>query len=164
MPFLLIGGHAVSAHGASRQTGDIDLLVQRSSKDKWAEFFQKIRYKASQDDVRFTRYTPDTIAAWPIDLMYVDDETFSKMLNEAISTEVSSVAIKIASVRHMIILKIHAMKYFQEHRFTKDYSDVIHLMKLHPQALPITELKTTCLKYGSVDIYEKLSNDLKSKQ
>ena len=35
MPFLLIGGHAVSAYGISRQTGDVDLPVQRSRKELW---------------------------------------------------------------------------------------------------------------------------------
>lgn len=37
MPFLLIGGQAVNAYGISRQTGDVDLLVQRSRKVRWEE-------------------------------------------------------------------------------------------------------------------------------
>ncbi len=75
MPFLLIGGHAVNVYGVQRQTGDIDLIVKSSQRKAWEDLFLKIRYQSDQSDSRFIRYRPDTIAAWPIDLMLVDDET-----------------------------------------------------------------------------------------
>lgn len=46
LPFVIIGGHAMSAHGVSRQTGDIDLLVPSKDHQKWIELLSKLRYKA----------------------------------------------------------------------------------------------------------------------
>ena len=35
--FLLAGGHAVIAHGHTRNTFDIDLIVRRSDQQSWRE-------------------------------------------------------------------------------------------------------------------------------
>lgn len=35
LPFLVIGGHAVNAHGFSRFTKDVDFLVRRENSREW---------------------------------------------------------------------------------------------------------------------------------
>src|SRR5690606_17989535 len=81
--FLIIGGHAVNAYGISRQTGDLDLLVRRSDKVFWEKLLEKLQYESEQNDHRFARFRANSLASWPIDLMFVDDDTFSKMYDQA---------------------------------------------------------------------------------
>jgi hypothetical protein len=47
MSFLVIGGHAVNAHGASRMTFDLDLLVRRSDLEKWRELMERLGFVIS---------------------------------------------------------------------------------------------------------------------
>jgi hypothetical protein len=160
MPFLLIGGHAVNAYGVQRQTGDIDLIVKSSQRKAWEDLFVKIRYQSDRSDNRFIRYRPDTIAAWPIDLMLVDDETFSKLYSESRLTDLGVIAVKVVSPQHLITLKLHALKVYQEHRYAKDYNDVIQLLRHTCPQLRDEALRELCVRYADVALYEKLAKDL----
>ena len=160
MPFLLIGGHAVNVYGVQRQTGDVDLIVKASQRKEWEDLFVKIRYQSDQSDSRFIRYQPDTIAAWPIDLMLVDDETFGKLYSDSRLTDLGVVAVKVVSPQHLITLKLHALKVYQEHRYAKDYNDVIQLLRHACPQLRNESLRELCVRYAHVALYEKLAKDL----
>lgn len=156
MPFVVIGGHAVNAYGISRQTGDLDLLVQRDQKEAWKELMIKLKYQQLQSDDFFARFQPSTIAAWPIDLMYVADETFQKMFTGASTESFGVVDVPVVSVRHLIMLKIHALKHYQEHRYAKDYNDVLQLLQVDGIEIEDDELRSWCQKYASEELYRKL--------
>lgn len=160
MAFLLIGGHAVNAYGVQRQTGDIDLIVKSSQRKAWEDLFLKIRYQSDQCDNRFIRYRPDTIAAWPIDLMLVDDETFGKLYSDANLVDLGVVTVRVVSPQHLVTLKLHALKVYQEHRYAKDYNDVIQLLRHACPQLRNETLRELCVRYADAALYEKLSRDL----
>src|SRR5438552_11905970 len=42
LPFLVIGGYAVMAHGFVRSTDDLDILVQASRRQRWREFLESL--------------------------------------------------------------------------------------------------------------------------
>ena len=42
LEFLVIGGHAMNAHGYARPTGDLDLLVPDSKRDIWIGQMDKV--------------------------------------------------------------------------------------------------------------------------
>ena len=50
IPFVLIGGQAVNNYRISRQTGDIDLLIRASDRDKWHHLLTRLRYKDGQNN------------------------------------------------------------------------------------------------------------------
>lgn len=160
LPFLLIGGHAVNAYGIQRQTGDIDLLVRRSDSHEWAELFKKLQYDSIQYDSNFLRYKPDTLAAWPIDLMLVDDTTFLKLFNDSREVNLGVVNVRVVSPRHLATLKIHALKVYQEHRFAKDYNDLLQLLKGECRDISSEDLRDLCLRYATRELFEKIKKDL----
>lgn len=159
MPFILIGGHAVNAYGIARQTGDIDILVQINQKPKWMIIFQKLRYKIGQNDERFARFSPETLGGWPIDLMFVDDRTFEKMYANSIEMLVGVATTKVVSARHLATLKIHALKYFQEHRYAKDMADLVSLLRSGKTCLTKTDLKELCERYANIELFEKIQGE-----
>ena len=163
LPFLLIGGHAVNAYGISRQTGDIDLVVQRSRKEGWLELMRKLRYEKGQDNDNFARFSPDSIAAWPIDLMFVDDPTFSNLSAESTETFFGPARVRIVSARHLATMKIHALKIYQEHRFARDYSDLISLLRSGKTRISEPELRELCQRYADGALYERLLKDWRQK-
>jgi predicted nucleotidyltransferase len=119
-----------------------------------------MRYQADQEDDRFIRYRPDTLAAWPIDLMLVDEDTFTKLYSEGHLVDLGAVTVKAASPRHLITLKIHALKIYQEHRYTKDYNDVVHLLRSACPELRGDDLRALCIRYADSSLYDKLLRDL----
>lgn len=162
MPFLVIGGHAINAYGLSRHTGDLDLLVPFNTKPAWISLMSQLRYKVGQDTDQFARFRPDTIAAWPIDLMFVEPNTFDKMLSDATQVEFGMVQVPVVSLRHLVALKIHAMKVPQEHRDAKDFSDLLFLLK--KSEMRKEELFALCERYASVELFDRLMGALKNVQ
>ena len=161
MPFLVIGGHAINSLGFSRHTGDLDLLVPLRSRPQWQDLLARLRYVEGQSDSKFSRFTPAEIAAWPIDIMYVDDATFQKLQDGAVSRDFGLVMVPVVAPKHLVLLKLHAMKNLQEHRFAKDYGDLLFLLK-HPEGkMSKEELRTNCLKYATVELFDSLARDLR---
>jgi hypothetical protein len=160
MPFLVIGGHAINAYGLDRHTGDLDLLVPRTMKQPWNTLMTELRYSVGQNTDTFARFRPDSLASWPIDLMFVDDLTFEKMQKEATEAEFGVVRAPVASMRHLIMLKIHAMKVFQEQRDAKDFSDLLFLVA--KSKLPLQELKSLCETHASDKLFARIKGALPS--
>lgn len=159
MPFLVIGGHAVNSYGLDRHTGDLDLLVPRSGKPLWLRLMELLRYSIGQNTDTFARFRPDTIAAWPIDLMFVDDRTFEKMNAASTVAEFGVVQARVAGMPHLIALKIHALKEFQEHRDAKDFSDLLFLIQR--SKISDAELQRLCTRYASDKLYRRVKGALR---
>ena len=160
LKFLVTGGHAVNAYGISRQTGDLDLIVKRSDKGAWQILLEKLRYTPFQDDERFSRFKPAELASWPIDLMYLDDQSFDKMLVAAQEINMGTVNVPVVSAEHLVALKIHTLKYYQAHREPKDYGDLLALLRTAAAKLSEVELRALCEKYASIELFERLAKDL----
>lgn len=164
MPFMVIGGHAVNIHGISRQTGDLDILVPLRTKSCWQELMGKLRYVEGQSDDRFSRFRAGQLDNWPIDIMYVDDNTFNAIYKDCTSCDFGQTKANVISLKHLVILKLHALKHYQEHRFAKDYTDLVALLKKSGESVANEDFKQKCLKYAGQDIYDRLKSDNKVNQ
>lgn len=163
MPFVLIGGHAINVYGLPRQTGDIDLLVPLRDKEHWQVLLSKLKYSVFQSSDNFLRSKSETLAAWPIDLMFVDPQSFEKIYSAAILKSDELYDVKVVSAEHLIMLKIHALKTYQEHRWAKDYNDLLFLLEMEDIKITKEELKSLCLKYANLELYNRLASDLATK-
>ncbi len=154
MPFVIIGGHALNSLGLSRHTGDLDLLVPNGDRDLWLELLSQLRYKPLQNDQFFARFRAEDISSWPIDLMFVGNETFLKFKQASKPVEFGLCKADVASAEHLISLKIHALKKYQEHRHAKDFSDLLFLIK--KSGIKMEDLNALCLKYANQQLFEKI--------
>lgn len=154
--FLLIGGHALNVHGISRSTGDLDLMVRAQDVSFWKELLLQLGYDIFHESPAFIQSKPATLAAWPIDLIVVNDATMDKALKDAVTTEVMGPRVEVASVGSLIAMKLHALKFVDSARALKDQSDLLALLGL--AAIPVNSesFRQLCLKYATIVIYERL--------
>ena len=157
--FILIGGHAFNYHGLSRQTGDVDLIVKLTDSDWWKSALDRLKYTIGQTDDRFARFRPAELGEWPIDLMFVDDNTFRKLFESSVKGNVGVAEISIVSPRHLLTLKLHALKHYQESRYAKDYNDVLWLLRSAKVKITEDELAELCEKYANQDLFTKLRDN-----
>jgi predicted nucleotidyltransferase len=155
LKFLVIGGHAVIAHGYARTTFDLDLFVERSRRGEWKEVMAGLGYKLAAEHDTFMQFAPPSPQSWPVDLMLVSADTFAGVCGESVKTRVESVTVRIPSLRHLLALKLHVLKQGAEHRIVKDMSDVLQLIELHRMNVRTEEFRELCLRYGNVSLYEK---------
>ena len=154
-PFLVIGGHAVIAHGYSRNTVDLDLLVPKADRTTWAEAVPAIGYTSFHTHESFEQFRSANRDI-DLDLMFVSEATFAGVHGASREVSFGSVAARIPSLQHLIALKLHVLKQGIEHRILGDLDDVIQLVLVNGVDLDQAEWKQIFEKYGNQEFYEKV--------
>jgi len=157
LPFLVIGGLAVNLHGYSRDTADLDLLIERDARDQWLGLFHELHYNIHTDRDVFLQLLPPQDGAWPVDLMLVKEQTFQPMLAAGIRVEMYGAKVLIPALEHLLALKLHALTYGHVGRYLKDYLDVENLIRIHRLDLRSEKMRQLFQKHGTMELYEKVS-------
>lgn len=155
LSFLLIGGHAVGAHGYSRFTADVDLLVRKQDRAEWIIALEKNGFPLLHDGQSFLQFSSPQDFRWPIDLMLVNDATFHEMEKEAKEIQIGEIFLRTPSLNHLLALKLHALKSASEGRGRKDFLDVMSLLEANAVDVRSDKFRSLCEKYGSAEIYEQ---------
>lgn len=127
---LLIGGHAVIAHGHPRNTFDLDLAVARPTVDQWRDFILAEGYAVHHEATTFIQFIPPCDQVLPLDLMIVSVETFEKFEKEGLPVpSLERQGLRMVSLEHLLALKSHAVRHGHAGRVEKDVDGVIGLVK-----------------------------------
>lgn len=160
-PFLVIGGHAVIAHGYSRSTIDLDLLVRKADRPTWSAAVAAMGYKSFHSHEAFEQYRSVT-QGMDLDLMFVGEATFEGIYAASQPASFGSTEARIPSLQHLIALKLHVLKQGLAHRVLGDLDDVIQLFLLNGIDLNEPEWKQIFEKYGNQELYEKVRHAVKA--
>ena len=164
LAFLVIGGHALNAYGRGRQTGDLDLLIPREDAEAWKLLLSQLDFTLKHEHRVFIQFKPKEIAAWPIDIMLVDNETFDKISTQSIEVNLGNAKCRIPSVGHLIALKLHALKGGGDHRLGKDFEDIMFLVQEERIDVSTKEFEKLCLRYGNQGILNKIREAQRKRQ
>ena len=156
LPVLLIGGHAVIAHGHPRNTFDIDFVIEVKDQQAWRDLLECLGYTLHAETRTFFQMQPPDERTLPVDVMMVNEPTFSKML--ALAKECSALPpdARVVSLEHLLALKCHAIKHGHPGRVEKDVDDVIGLVRANQLDVTSADWREIFLKYGPSELYAKL--------
>ena len=154
--FLVIGGYAVNAHGYSRQTLDLDILIKKEQSGFWKKLLLDNGYTVYCERESFLQLAPVTQDQMPVDFMLVNEQTFSKMYAEAVDGMLGGMSVKHPSLMHLVALKLHVLKQEMPHRELKDLYDVIQLMNINKVDARTDDFKQLCERYGNLKLYETI--------
>ena len=158
--FLVIGGLAVNLYGFSRDTADLDLLICAGYREPWLGLFSQVGYTIYQDGGNFVQLASKELAAWPVDLMLVQEKTFAPMFAASREVGLYGTPSRIPSLEHLIALKLHALKHGRFDRFLKDFLDVENLIRINRLDLKSENIRQLFAKYGTLELYDKVSRSL----
>jgi predicted nucleotidyltransferase len=162
LEFLVIGGLAVNFHGYSRDSADLDLLIRREVREQWLAMFAELGYSVDKEKDAFIQLSPPKEGAWPVDLMMVREPTFRPMLENGKEVEMFGARMLIPCLEHLLALKLHALKHSHLGRFLKDFLDVENLVRVNKVNLRSNKIRQLFAKYGTMELYEKVSQALAS--
>ena len=158
--FLVIGGLAVNHYGYSRDTSDLDFFISQADRSEWMRLLADFGYASHNDGGNFIQYHPPAQNAWPVDLMLVQEKTFAPILAASRAADFFGVKSRVPSLEHLIALKLHALKNTRMSRFLKDFLDVEYLIRLNRLDLQSENIRELFDKYGTPDLYDKVSRSL----
>jgi len=156
LPFLVIGGYAVMAHGFVRATEDLDLLVRQGDRSQWRSLFEGMGMTVHRDGGTFLQFNAPPGGRLPVDLMFVANEVFGRMHQSSEKAEFEGRAVGVVSLLQLIALKCHAVRHTTGLRLLKDTDDLIHLIQINALDLQEEQLRGTILKHGNRELFEKL--------
>jgi hypothetical protein len=157
VPVLLIGGMALPAFDVVRQTIDVDCLISNNKADVLHKILLEAGYKEMGRTENFVSYSSESIYHYDIDLLLIDEDTFSTIFKNSTQFSIGNTVMNIPCVSHMIMLKLHAIKNNNK-RELKDISDIVDIIHNNSTEIMIDELKELCIRYGSDGIYKKLED------
>jgi hypothetical protein len=155
IPFLVIGGHAVIAHGHARLTFDVDLLVRRDQREAWLSKLAPLGFTVFREHPVFIQFQGRE-PGLDLDLMLVGEPTFSEMLARAQAITLGGLRLQIPCLDHLLALKLHAAKQGQPHRVIKDLDDLIMLVLKNGLDIRSPNYQQLFLKYGNAETYERV--------
>ena len=158
IPFLLIGGRGLEAHGYVRNTKDVDLLISLQSKDAIATSLRELEYACIAETAIFSRWRSANPISDDVDLLYVDPGTYAKLASDAITMDFGSETVSVPSLLGMIALKLHAIRNNPERRH-RDVSDIRAVIELHRNTIHPDEIQSMCERYGTPGIFNDLHQD-----
>ncbi len=156
LPFLVIGGHAVSAYGFSRFTRDVDLLIPKEDFQRWLGRLQLRGFALYHDGGSFMQLTSPVEYQLPLDFMLVPAETFTQMEHAAREMEIVGTKVRCPELRHLLALKIHSLKQGPKSRHYKDFVDILSLAEVNGIDIRSDSFRTLCLSYGDAKIYDQI--------
>jgi hypothetical protein len=156
LSYVLVGGHAIVARGYARTTLGLDLAVPAAQRDAWRDVFLRLGYTMYHEQAGFMQFTVPDLGGWPVDVMVVDASTFSGLDAESESFRLGGEAVPVASVTHLIFMKLHTMKTGPTDRFAKDLADVLELLRLLKLDPRSPEFHAMCEKYADKEIHGRI--------
>lgn len=156
LDFLVCGGHAVNAYRVIRKTGDLDLVVRERDVVRWRTILVGLGFAVFHEDGAFVQLSPPTTAGWPVDLLVVDDETLATMKGAARSVTFEGTPCLVPSIRHLIAMKLHALRFSGEARTLKDAVDVVELAAANGIDLRGEEFRALCDRFADTRVYERI--------
>jgi hypothetical protein len=146
IPFLIIGGHAAVMLGHYRNTFDLDLLLpELQLTPAWQEL-EKLGYTKYFETDAFLQLKPPA-GLLPLDLMIVDEETFSRILQFALEKEFDGEKVLIPDPLRFLALKLHATRSGSRRRET-DWEDIVTVMRRSDLDIENSEIRQMLERYG----------------
>lgn len=156
LTFVVIGGHAVAAHGFARGTEDFDLLTSKEQRDRWKRLLEDLGYSQFHDGVTFLQFKAPSEKVWDVDVMFTNETTFAKIIAGSKLVSIAGVEARIPALEHLLALKIHALAHTTTRRFLKDFDDVVNLVLANKIDVRSDEFRRLVENSGSADLYEKI--------
>ena len=153
---VLIGGFALTVHNVSRLTADIDFLVADDSVERVVKVLKQQGYSVRQKEANFVRLTDTSGRYADVDFINVDGNTFGKIASDGLKRKIHGVDYLFPSLKHLIALKLHAIRNNPRWRELKDLPDVVELIRRNEIDVRSGDFRQLVEKYGTKELYSRL--------
>ena len=156
-PLLVIGGHALSAHGLSRQTIDVDCLIPVENRSAFDAHLIKGGFVLLGETENFARFVHRSNQVPDVDVLFVDEPTFIKLHLNSVPLQRGAAVLRVPTLPHLIALKLHAIRN-NPAREARDWGDITELLRANPDCISAEDFASLCRQFGSAGIADKFKS------
>lgn len=148
LPSLLIGGNAIILLGYIRDTVDLDLLLPQADRSRWLDLVRELGYRFFHGVPAFAQFEPQSAAGVPLDLMFVDQPTWEKMLEGSREMNLAAEAVRLPRPEYLVALKLHAIKSPTRRKKEVDWEDIRQIVRICGLDPADESFRALILRYG----------------
>lgn len=130
-PFAVVGGHALLAHGVHRATFDLDVLVRQRDQSRLVAALEEIGFETLHRSSGYSNHVHGDSSWGRLDVVYVDEESASRILDQCTWRSVAGRSVLIPSVKVLSAMKLHAASNDPSRRLM-DLADIRALLEQAP--------------------------------
>jgi len=157
---VLVGGWALNAYGVSRQTLDVDFLIDETDFGALRKALTDHSYQQVYKDHVFAKLRSERADNLDIDLLFVDSSTIDAVVVEGRDLTIEGASFRVPSLLHLVAMKLHALKNNEANRRLRDLPDIMALIEANSLDVADASFKDACLKYGTPELYNKICNSI----
>ena len=161
VPLLLIGGHAVDAHGGSGDTAELACAIAAGNEAKFTHYAGLTGWNTVYRTQFFTKFRLLSTGSPVIKVMFLDDTTFARMLAAGSDRVFEKVTLRVPSLLHIVAMKLQVVKN-EPHRETDELPQILALLRANLAHWKAEELIEVCERFGPPEIHERLMQRLAS--
>ena len=156
---LVVGGWAVNLLGFARATIDFDFMIFEEEFKLVAEILNSVGYQQTIKTTLYARFESKTNVALPyFDCLFANRQTYDKLVKTGKEVDLFGAKFILPEVLHIIAMKLHALKYGNSQRFSKDFNDIIALIEINNIDVLSSVFMILCEKYGNDDLYRRIKD------
>ena len=158
LPFLLIGGHALILIGFARNTVDIDLLVPTFRRSAWLDLMRELGFRFYHGIGAFAQFEPEDKGVTSVDLMFVDDHTWSSLSEAPITKTLAGHDVRLPRPEHLVALKLHAAKGPDRSKPETDWEDIRQIVRICGLDISDAEFRAIVMRYGGEEAVRRIES------
>lgn len=148
LPSLLIGGNAVIMLGYIRNTVDLDLLVPEHARSRWLDLLRELGYRFFHGVSAFAQFEPPDQTATPVDLMFVEEATWEKLIDGAKEMDLAGERVLLPRPEYLVALKLHAAMSPTRSKPEVDWEDIRQIVRICALNPDEESFRALILRYG----------------
>jgi len=148
---LLIGGNAIILLGYLRNTVDLDLLLPERERSRWLDLLRELGYRFFHGVSAFAQFEPPEPDGVPVDLMFVDEETWEKLIAGAREAKLADQPVLLPRPEYLVALKLHAAASATRSKPEVDWEDIRQIVRICGLDSAEPAFRELILRYGGED-------------
>ena len=156
LPSIVIGGNAIIILGYTRNTVDFDLLLPESDRSRWLDLLREMGYRLFHGESAFAQFEPPAGQDLPVDLMFVDAETWNKLVAAAREVRLGSERVLLPLPEHLVALKLHAASSPGRTKIATDWEDIRQIVRICGLSTTQASFRELVLRYGGEDALRRI--------
>lgn len=158
LPSLLIGGNAIILLGYIRNTADLDLLVPEAARSQWLDLVRDLGYRLYHGASAFAQFEPGDSSTVPLDLMFVEQGTWEKLLEGATEADLAGERVRLPRPEHLVALKLHSALSPTRSKPEVDWEDIRQIVRICRLDPAEESFRQIILRYGDADALRRIQN------
>lgn len=156
LPRLLIGGNAIIVLGYLRNTVDLDLMVPETARSRWLDLMRQLGWRFFHGTDAFAQFEAAEKGGAPVDLMFVNDTTWEKLVAESRVVDVAGEKVSLPKPEFLVALKLHAAASPTRSKPAQDWEDIRQIVRICGLDPADPAFRQIILRYGGEDAFSRI--------